>query len=59
MDYNTMSLKMHEEKKGKIEVTSKVSVNDRDGLSIAYTPGVAEPCRRIAENREDVYRYTA
>lgn len=59
MDYNTMSLKMHEEKKGKIEVTSKVSVNDRDGLSTAYTPGVAEPCRRIAENREDVYRYTA
>lgn len=54
-----MSLKMHEEHKGKIEVNSKVAVKNRDDLSTAYTPGVAEPCRRIAANKEEVYRYTA
>ena len=59
MDYNEMSLKMHEEHKGKIEVNSKVAVKNRDDLSTAYTPGVAEPCRRIAANKEEVYRYTA
>ena len=45
MDYNSLSLKMHEENKGKVEVISKVKVKDRDDLSTAYTPGVAEPCR--------------
>ena len=44
MDYNQMSLKMHEENHGKLEVVSKVAINDRDDLSTAYTPGVAEPC---------------
>lgn len=58
MDYNELSLKMHEEHKGKLEVVSKVRVKDRDDLSTAYTPGVAEPCRRIRDNKEDVYRYT-
>lgn len=58
MDYNELSLKMHEEHKGKLEVVSKVKVKDRDDLSTAYTPGVAEPCRRIRDNKEDVYRYT-
>jgi malate dehydrogenase (oxaloacetate-decarboxylating) len=58
MDYNALSLKMHEENKGKVEVTSKVKVKDRDDLSTAYTPGVAEPCRKIRDNREDVYKYT-
>ena len=47
MDYNSLSLKMHEENKGKVEVISKVKVKDRDDLSTAYTPGVAEPCRKI------------
>ena len=59
MDYNKLSLEMHEENKGKISITSKVSVKTRDDLSIAYTPGVAEPCRRIHENKENVYKYTA
>ena len=59
MDYNKLSLQMHEKNKGKIEVVSKVKVENREDLSTAYTPGVAEPCRRISENKEDVYRYTA
>ena len=58
MDYNQMSLKMHEENHGKLEVVSKVAINDRDDLSTAYTPGVAEPCRRIHANPADVYKYT-
>lgn len=59
MNYNEMALKMHEENKGKISVTSKVTVANRDDLSTAYTPGVAEPCRKIRDNKDDVYRYTA
>lgn len=59
MNYPELSLKMHEENKGKIEVRSKIKVENNDDLSIAYTPGVAEPCIRIHENKEDVYRYTA
>lgn len=58
MNYYEASLKMHEEHKGKMETTSKVSVKNRDDLSTAYTPGVAEPCRRISDNPDDVYRYT-
>ena len=59
MYYNELALKMHEEKKGKIEVISKVAVKTRDDLSVAYTPGVAEPCRKIRDNKEEVYRYTS
>ena len=58
MDYNSLSLKMHEENKGKVEVISKVKVKNRDDLSTAYTPGVAEPCRKIRDNKADVYKYT-
>lgn len=58
MDYNSLSLKMHEEHKGKVEVVSKVAVKNRDDLSTAYTPGVAEPCRKIRDNKADVYQYT-
>lgn len=58
MDYNQMALEMHEKHKGKIEVVSKVEVADSIDLSVAYTPGVAEPCRKIAENKDEVYRYT-
>ncbi len=58
MSYYEKSLKIHEEKKGKLEIISKVSVNNRDDLSTAYTPGVAEPCKKITENTEDVYKYT-
>lgn len=59
MNYNEMALKMHEEHKGKISVTSKVAVKTRDDLSMAYTPGVAEPCRKIRDDKSEVYRYTA
>jgi len=58
MNYNELSLKMHEENHGKVEVISKVRVKDRDDLSTAYTPGVAEPCRKIRDNKADVYKYT-
>ncbi|MBQ6591752.1 MAG: NADP-dependent malic enzyme, partial [Solobacterium sp.] len=59
MDYNELALKMHKEHHGKLEVRSKVEVKDRDSLSTAYTPGVAEPCRKIAANEDDAYTYTA
>lgn len=59
MDYNSAALKLHEEHRGKISVESKIKVDSRDALSTAYTPGVAEPCRKIAANPEDVYKYTS
>jgi len=59
MDYNKLALEMHEKHMGKISVTSKVGVENKDDLSTAYTPGVAEPCRKIHQNKEDVYKYTA
>lgn len=59
MDYNKLALEMHETHKGKIAIAPKVEVKTRDNLSTAYTPGVAEPCRRIRDNKNDVYRYTA
>lgn len=58
MDYNQLSLEMHEEHVGKLEVVSKVGLKTRDDLSTAYTPGVAEPCRKIRDNKMDVYKYT-
>ncbi|NMA83369.1 MAG: NAD-dependent malic enzyme [Epulopiscium sp.] len=59
MDYGERSLKMHEENQGKIAIRSKVIVENRDDLSLAYTPGVAEPCKKIFENKENVFKYTA
>lgn len=59
MNYSEMALKMHEENRGKVAVLSKVKVDNKDQLSTAYSPGVAEPCRKIAANKEDVYKYTA
>ena len=59
MAYNQLALEMHETHRGKIAVAPKVKVENRNDLSTAYTPGVAEPCRRIAANKDDVYRYTA
>lgn len=58
MDYNEMALKLHKELKGKIEVTARAETKDKDQLSVAYTPGVAEPCREIARDKEKVYDYT-
>lgn len=59
MNYSELSLEMHEKNRGKIEVISKVKIDTRDDLSIAYTPGVAEPCRKIHANKEDAYKYTS
>ena len=58
MDYNAAALEMHEKNHGKLTVNSLVPVRDKDALSTAYTPGVAEPCRRIKANPDDVYKYT-
>jgi malate dehydrogenase (oxaloacetate-decarboxylating) len=58
MDIKKESLELHEKLKGKIEIRSKMPVKERKDLSLLYTPGVAEPCLRIAENKEDVYKYT-
>ena len=52
------SLKFHEELKGKWEVTSRVEIKDAKDLSLAYTPGVAEPCREIHKNPSTAYLYT-
>lgn len=52
------SLMLHEKHRGKLETVSKVKINNKDDLSLAYTPGVAEPCKMIKENPEDVYKYT-
>src|SRR5690554_2480409 len=48
----------HEQWQGKLEVVAKAKVSNADELSLAYSPGVAEPCRRIAENKEKVWDYT-
>ena len=58
MDFNQASLALCEKERGKLEVVSRVPVTNRDELSTAYTPGVAEPCRKIAANPHDVYKYT-
>ena len=58
MNLRDEALQKHEEWQGKLEVTSKVKVDSRQALAVAYTPGVAEPCKEIAQNKEDVYKYT-
>ena len=58
-NYSQLALHMHEENIGKISVESRVKVENRDDLSIAYTPGVAEPCREIHKNKENAYKYTS
>ncbi len=59
MDYNKLSLEVHEKNKGKISVVSKIKVTNREELSTAYTPGVAEPCREIHKDSDNVYKYTS
>jgi malate dehydrogenase (oxaloacetate-decarboxylating) len=58
IDYQAESLRVHLRHKGKLEVISKVKIEDKDDLSIAYTPGVAEPCQKIAKDKENAFRYT-
>ncbi len=52
------ALMLHEEWKGKIDTTAKSKVQTREDLALAYTPGVAEPCKVIAEDKEAAYKYT-
>ncbi|MCC8029910.1 MAG: NAD-dependent malic enzyme [Lachnospiraceae bacterium] len=58
MDLNEKALILHKEWGGKLNTVPKAPVNTREDLSIAYTPGVAEPCRVIAKNPEEAYTYT-
>ncbi|MFE0442523.1 NADP-dependent malic enzyme [Aerococcus sp. NPDC058936] len=58
-DVKQAALQLSEEKGGKIEVISKVPITNMDELAVAYTPGVAAVSSAIAENKEDVYRYTS
>ena len=58
MNYNELSLELCERHQGKLEVISKVPITTREELSTAYTPGVAEPCRKIHANKHDAYKYT-
>ena len=58
MDLKERSLQMHERLRGKLEIKSKIEIKTKEDLSLAYTPGVAEPCKKIHENKENVYKYT-
>ncbi len=58
MSIEEKSLQLHEQWQGKLEIQAKSKVNSREDLSLAYTPGVAAPCRKIHANKEDVYKYT-
>ena len=57
-DFAQLSLEMHEKNGGKVSIQSKVEIKCKDDLSTAYTPGVAEPCLKIKENKDDIYKYT-
>ena len=58
MDYAKESLKLHGEWKGKIEVISRVPVSSKEDLSLAYTPGVAQPCLEIQKDVNKSYELT-
>ncbi len=58
MDIKQKALEAHENWQGKIEVISRAEIKSREDLSVAYTPGVAEPCLKIAENPDLAYKYT-
>lgn len=59
MDVYEKSLKLHKKHNGKIEVCSKLQINNKEDLSLAYTPGVAQACQEIAKNKRSVYDYTS
>ncbi|MEZ0180535.1 NAD(P)-dependent malic enzyme ['Camptotheca acuminata' phytoplasma] len=59
MNIKEESLKIHEKHKGKLEIKNKLQVNNLHDLSLVYTPGVAEPCLKILEEPENVYKYTS
>lgn len=57
-NYYEKALALHEEWKGKISVELKAPLHDKEDLSVAYTPGVAQPCREIAQDKDKAYTYT-
>ncbi len=57
-NYNKLSLALHKKHKGKLEVISKVKTKNKEDLSVAYTPGVAEVCRLIYQDKKSVYTHT-
>ncbi|WP_246209043.1 NADP-dependent malic enzyme [Entomospira entomophila] len=59
MDIYQQSLNLHKTYQGKYRIESKIPIRDFQDLSVAYSPGVAAPCRAIAHNKEDVYTYTS
>ena len=59
MNVFEQSLALHAQARGKIEINSKVEVESKEDLSLAYSPGVAEPCRVISANEDEVYTYTS
>ena len=59
MNINEKALALHEEWNGKLETASKCKINTREDLALAYTPGVAEPCKVIHKEPETVYKYTS
>ncbi|MCA9478531.1 MAG: NADP-dependent malic enzyme [Nanoarchaeota archaeon] len=58
MDYATASAKLHQEQQGKIATALKVPLETKEDLSLAYTPGVAQPCKIIAQDKKEAYNYT-
>ena len=58
MTINEKALLLHEKWNGKLETASKCAIKTREDLALAYTPGVAEPCKVIAEDKEQAYKYT-
>ena len=58
MDYKAISLEKHYEWKGKIEIKSRVAVKDKEALSLAYTPGVAQPCLEIQKDEKKSFDLT-
>lgn len=58
-DIKKRSLELHLKHKGKIAIISKLRIENSDDLSLAYSPGVAEPCLRIKDNKSDIYKYTS
>lgn len=59
MNTQEKALFLHEENKGKISLNSKIQIKDKESLSLAYTPGVAEPCKHIEKHSSDIYKYTS
>ena len=59
MDIFQESLELHGKLRGKLEVSSKVKVENQKDLSLAYSPGVAESCREIHKDKANVYKYTS